>query len=381
MSTRFASRILVMTFLAAGLASAVHASSIATVMVGGEYRTWEEQAGTSQDRSISQGGGVLTLGLRLASVADLVVSNSGAWSKAGLGASNVSLAGFGALSSALFVHLDNDRLLLKLTATAPSGKTRLDDDDLLIVEALGHPLLGFGLRHYGTGFEVGGSTTWGLIEAQSHRLTIGGGGLVRGPYRLFKAAPDFHAAAEWAMTTGFEMGMSGAQGGAPVRIDLTYRDFGTDRLGAIGVYREGAQLEMLGQGVADRSPFYWTGTVRGVLKSDNRILAPPGSAVADFKASSGDLVGILLSVDRALGSGTRLGLLLEDNVLAGSDASGRNGNVIGIGEHLAFPLGSGMSLRLSSQYWWGRVDAVSGGPRHDFHGVSVGMQLRWDGNS
>jgi hypothetical protein len=381
MGASFASRALVLVvFATCCFVGRPEASSVTGVVVGADYRSWKEKAGGAGDVSISQGRGLLTVDLQLAPTADLIFSNSGASSKLGTGGSDLSLDGLGSLSSALQVRLADDRLLLKLTATAPSGKRELDAKELQVVEAIGHPLLGFGLRHYGTGFEGGGSATWGPIEAPGSRVTVGVGGLVRGAYRLFQGASDFHPASEWAATTGLDLGTSSRPTGVPVRLDLTYRGFGTDRLGDVDVFKEGAQFEIQAQGLADRVPFHWSGVLRSVLKSDNTTLGPAGSAVADFKANSGSAAVVLLGVDHDAGSKGRLGLVAEHDLVTGSDASGRDGSVTGVGPHGQLSLEGGTSLDLTTRYWWGRVDAASGGGRHDIHGVSAELELRWSGS-
>jgi hypothetical protein len=381
MAERFSGRALTLTVCAmCCLAGRSHAASVRDVIVGSDFRSWTEATGTAQDISIHQNGGLLTVGLGLTDNVGLVVSNSGASSKLGIGSSNFSLAGLSSFSSALVAHLVDDRLLLKLTATAPSGKRNLDSDELEVVGAIGRPLLGFGVRHYGTGFEGGGSATWCLIAEPDRRVSVGVGGLMRGPYRLFEGADDFHPASEWAATGGASVVTNVGLMRVPILIDLTYRGFGTDRWGSADVFKEGEQIEFQAQGLADAGPFHWNGVLRSALKSANATLEPSGSAIASFKSNSGSSVAVLLGMDHDWGPSRRLGPVAEFDLVTGSEAPGRNGSAIGLGPHGRFDLGSGVALELAAQYWWGSIDALSGGARDTLHGASIELTLRWTGS-
>jgi len=361
------------------VASRSQAASVREVVVGSDFRSWTEVAGATPDISTLQGGGLLTIGLRLTDNVGLVVSNAAASSKMEIGTSNLSLVGLGSFSSALVAHLADDRLLLKLTGTVPSGKQNLDSGQLEVVEAIGRPLLGFGMRHYGTGFEGGGSATWSLIAEPDRRITVGVGGLMRGPYRLFEGAGDFRPASEWAATCGASLVTALDQTRVPILIDLTVRGFGTDRLGDADVFKEGAQVEFQAQGLADEGPIHTNAVLRGALKADNATLEPAGNTVASFKSNSGSSVVALLGVDHDLGSSHRLGLVSEFSFIRGSEAPGRNGSAIGVGPHGRFSLGSGVALELTAQYWRGQIDALPGGARDALHGASVELLLRWSG--
>ena len=376
MGMTFTNRALVLAAVAtACFVARSDGASVTGVVVGTDYRSWTELNGAT-DLSISQGGGVVTLGLNLLPTTDLILSNSGARATLGTGTGDLSLTGLGSFSSALQVRLVHDRVLLKLTANAPSGKRELTATELQVVAAAGHPLLGFRQRPYGTGFDGGGSMTWGLVNASGYRLTVGAGGLVRGPFHLYQATSELHPASEWAATTWLEVGVSPQAVGAPLRLDLTYRGFGTDRLGSVDAFKEGAQLEAQARGLGDRETFHWDYLLRGVMKADNTTLGSGGSTVASSKGSSGNSAALLVGVDGDASPNFRLGVVAERDVVGRSDAFGRNGSVTGVGPRARLGLGSGTTLDLATQLWWGRVDG-SDGLSHDARGLSVQCSLRW----
>jgi len=362
--------------LALTLAGRAHAAGVTGVMLGSSWRSWTATDQSSPFSSLSQGSGQLAIGVGLTPNADLVIATAGAATKLESASGDRSLDGVGAVSGAVLLRLASERLLLKLTTTLPTGTRELDVDQLAVLESIGQPLLGFAVRHLGTGLEAGGSAAWRVHDGPGHRVSVGAGGVVRGAYTLANGMDDLHPAPEWAVTTGFERrGADSAP--APLRVDLTWRGFGTDRFGDEDVFREGGQLEAQLAVQGDAAPLHGIAVARAVVKARNELLAPAGSAVASIRVRSGNVSAIRLQGDRDAGADVRFGLVAEGVVVTSSEAEGRNGYVLGAGPHVRFGVGSGASVDVGARYEAGRVDGIDGAPRHGIHGVAVDLRLQW----
>jgi hypothetical protein len=320
---------------------------------------------------------------RVGPSADLVLSNSAAVSSLqGGGEPALSLAGTSAYTAELFVRIAGDRLLLQAGVAPPSGKRALDSDAITVAQAIGTPVLGFGLRQYGHGLEFGGAATFAQPLSPVTMLSIGTGGVARGSYDLLAGAPEYRPASEWAFTLGLDLGpVADDSEQRPVRLDANYRTYGADQVGGTPIFQEGDQVEFQVQARSAGAGWTVRGLARAALKARNSILGLNGGTIGQLKSNSGNGYYIRLGTNAPAKHRMRWGFDGELDNISGSDAIGRNGTVFGLGPFLAIPLGAKASLRLEARYLRGTLDRWTGGERSDLSGLSMSASFRWQPSS
>lgn len=312
--------------------------------------------------------------------ADLVISTSLAGSGVeGGGQPTNSLGGAAPFTAQLFARFADDRLLLQGGVTAPSGQWALDPEEMSVAHALGFPVLGFGLKEYGSGLNLGGAATIAFPMSPSANLSIGVGGIHRGEFTLQAGGGSYRPALERALTAGLDLGTLRTDGsGQPLHLDATYRSFGDDEIDGVKVFAEGDQLELQAEGRSASVNMRSYALARAVLKSENTIFTTTGSAVASFKASSGDGYFVRAGLDRPMRGSLRAGGEFEWNHVVGSDTFGRNGTAYGAGPSLISPLGTGgIILELRGLILWGNIEGTNGGSDSDLRGFSISANFQW----
>ncbi len=263
-------------------------------------------------------------------------------------------------------------MLAELALTPRSGKANLTADELRVAESLDLPLLGFGLRRYGSGNEVGGGVTVYALRQDLLRASIGVAGTTRGGFELVQGAGHYVPASEAAITAGFDWGTS--DDGPPVRLDLAWRTFGVDRLDGKEVFAEGDQFESRIDGIRRSGDLVGRAWVRMVLKQDNQ--APANSLVGAYRANSGNAYVLGASLDRPWGEHVRPGLLVEHVQVQRSDEFGRNGYVTGAGPVVTWALDENSSADASLTIYWGRLKGLAGGSDSGLTGLTFALGVR-----
>ncbi|MFM7231357.1 MAG: hypothetical protein ACKO3S_05175, partial [bacterium] len=281
-------------------ASAWAAPEVSHVMVRGSFRTWEGDLPADRTASADQGAGRLSLGLRLASNADLVLATSGGTTTTDLGAGEARLARLADLASSLYLRLADDRLLLQAAASVPLGDASVTRAEAPVLEAVAMPLLDFDLRDYAGGLELGGTATWRALMTPTFGLAFGAGTMWRGAYELIVDEGDFRPAMEWAFTMGADLGAHDEGTASPARVDLTWRGFGTDRLADVPVFRQGGQWETRLSGQRAFGALRTSGSLSSVWKRANTLLASSGTVIGETQSGSGDQLGLRLRADHDL---------------------------------------------------------------------------------
>jgi hypothetical protein len=343
------------------------------------YQSWLAKTGGTTTR-VSQLYFPIVVTTGLGPHADLVLSTSLAGSGAEReGQPANSLDGASAFTAQVFLRLAGDRLLVQAGIIPPSGRWGLDAEEMAVSQAIGLPVLGFGLKQYGSGLQRGGAATIAFPFSPTANFTVGVGGIHRGKYRLQEGGGDYSPASEWALTSGLDLGTPDPGGaGQPVHLDATYRLFGEDEVDGARAFAEGDQVELQVEGRTGGAAMRSHGFARVVLKGENTVFSSVGATVSSLKASSGDGYFARLGFDRPLRSGLRGGADLEWNHVTGSDTFGRNGTAYGIGPALISPLGrGGATLELRGMFQWGVIEGTSGGPDSDLSGFSIFANFRW----
>lgn len=379
--------------IAAGSGSA-HAGLLDTARFPVTYRTWTTTPDSGAgEATVSQLVVPFVTSLRLGSSADLVLSTAGASSKLDVdGGASSSLGGAADVTAQLFLRAAGDRLLLQAGANLPSGKRELSAEELSVAAALGHPLLGFGLKQYGRGFDLSAGAGVGFPLGARGSMALGAGVIRHGSYTLVENGDDYEPAPEVSISAGLDVGGSrvggegGPAGGAAregglLRLDATYRLFGEDKLDGETIFEEGDQIELQALAATRPARVRASALARLVVKSDNTAFSGAGGAVGALKTKAGN--GILLQggIDAPLGGAVRWGVDGEMTRFSGSDTPGENGTAFGVGPSLGIPVGAGGSLRLRVLYLFGSIDSEQGSVGGDLSGLAVSAGLRWRAGS
>lgn len=358
-------------------ASAWAAPEVSHVMVRGSFRTWEGDLPADRTASADQGAGRLSLGLRLASNADLVLATSGGTTTTDLGAGEARLARLADLASSLYLRLADDRLLLQAAASVPLGDASVTRAEAPVLEAVAMPLLDFDLRDYAGGLELGGTATWRAVMGPTFGLALGAGTMWRGGYELIVDEGEFRPAMEWAFTAGTDLGPHDEGAPSPARVDLTWRGFGTDRLADVPVFRQGGQWETRLSGQRAFGALRTSGSLSSVWKRANTLLASSGTVIGETQSGSGDQLGLRLRADHDLGAIVTLGLVVDHLRGRNSDDPRRNGHSTGVGPVLVVDATRTLEFELSARYASGRIEPSIGAGTRSLDGSAWGLRLRW----
>lgn len=355
-----------------GLASPALAEFVNAGRLPLSYRSWTIES-DSAEVTISQFHLPAVGSFRLGENVDFVLST--AYASSSLepeGESSLSLASAAGVKAQLFVRLLRNRLMLQGGANLPTGGTALDLDELTVVQALSSPLLGFRLKHYGEGFNVGGGAALALPVGGSATFGLGGGFVRRGSYEFLDGDDDYQPGAEVSGSAGLDF----QNGDVPiVRFDATYRMFGEDELGDQPIFEEGDQIELQATASTPPSPFMARATVRSVMKEDNTAISGAGEEIESTTLDAGRSVQLDGALSYGISEAARIGVAGEFLQFSGAADSSQDGQTFGVGP--TFDLGLGSRARLGLEALWlsGQTDDVDEIPGVDLSGFSVAFGL------
>ena len=401
-SGRFVSGLVVSGLALMGTWADASGVEVGAARMPSSYRTWEFEStdSTSTGKTkLSQLHVPVVSSIRLGESADLVLST--AYGSSDLepdsggdasGTNTLSMAGNGDVKAQLFVRLLEDRFLLQGGVGVPAGAKGLDQEQLAVVQALGNPLLGFRMKHYGEGLDLSGGAAFALPLGTVATAALGAGFVVRGAYEFVQNQPDFQPGQETSVSMGVDFVAAGAR--PAVRLDTSYRIFGTDQLDGRDVFQEGNQLEL--QAATGFRPGRARLDLLGriVLKDDNEILDPPGGDVEKIAMDAGTALFAQAEAGIEFSRGF-FGLGANLIRFDGGDASGDaaspaaayTGTAYGVGPILEFTLGAGGRLRLGGQYLLGTIDEQKDADANvvveavDLSGFDVTASLSWSAGS
>ncbi len=355
------------------------------------FRSWKvTNDSTNAEAKISQLYVPAVASLRLGSSADLVVSTAGASSKLDIAGGSPasdqssSLSGASDVTAQLFWRLAGDRLLLQGGANLPSGKRELTAEEFAVTRALGHPLLGFGLKQYGQGFDVSGGASIALPLGASSTFGVGGGFIQHGSYTLLENGDDYKPAPEFSVSAGADFGGAadaGSGGGGTLRLDGTVRVYGKDELDGAEIFQEGQQIELQAQAQSAPSRLAAFALARLVLKGENTAFTGDGATLAEIKSKAGNDLLIQAGADVPIAGSLRGGVDGEWNRFSGSDTPGYDGSAFGVGPTLGIPVGDGGWLRLRALLLFGSIEASAGQQKSDLSGFAATFAFRWRAGS
>lgn len=360
-----------------GSCPSAHASLVGSARAPGSYRTWTvEVKDDATETKVSQVHVPLITSLRLGSQVDWVFSTAIAnsdWDAED--AAQQSVSGSSDLKSQIFYRLLGDRLLLQGGVNLPVAHQALTDDELKVVQLLGHPLLGFRMKHYGEGVNVSGGGAIAFPLGERATFALGGGFVQRGEYEFVEGEPDFKPGAESSVSAGLDFL---SEDGEPfTRFDVSYRIYGKDESGGQEIFQEGNQTEL--QASLNLRPGRMRSAllVRGVLKDENEVLSANGDNVDAVAVDAGQSIFARYTLGIALSESSVFGFLADYATFSGSEVVQNDGHAWGVGPTFEQRLGQSGRLGLSALFLRGSTDGDEELPELDLSGLDVSMQLTW----
>ncbi|MEZ4652696.1 MAG: hypothetical protein R3E12_03580 [Candidatus Eisenbacteria bacterium] len=336
------------------------------------YRSWKIES-DSTETTISQLHVPVVASLRLGESADLVISTAyGSSDLSSDTGDDLSLAGASGVKAQLFVRMLENRLLLQGGTNVPTGATGLELDELTVVQALSAPLLGFRLKHYGEGWNVGGGGALAFPVAESATFALGGGFVHRGAYEFVAGDDDYRPGTEVSASTGLDV-QSGEV--AVLRLDASYRAFGADQLGGQDIFDEGDQIELQAAAGTPPAPFAASARVRSVIKQDNTAFSSAGEAVEQATLAAGHSVQVEGDLSYALSPRARFGIGGSFLQFAGAEDASQDGHTLGVGPLFDVVLGDRGRVSVQAQWLEGKTNDVDGVAGLDLSGFDVSFGL------
>ena len=215
--------------------------------LGFRFRSWKIEKEGSPVVDVTEWTVPMNFRKPIGTAADLSLSLS-TYSAVLEGEEKSTAGGVGdALLSATY-RFDEGRLLAGLILGLPTGKSEVDDDEESVVGVVANRILGFPMKRFGEGFDVGARIVRGFSPSRGVALSAGAGYLLKGEYpfrRNGSSSVDYRPGDEIFAAAGAEW--EGRRGGTVFRLagDLRYRMFGKDRRNGEDFYEEGDQIDIL----------------------------------------------------------------------------------------------------------------------------------------
>lgn len=338
-----------------------------------EYRSWTLETRGGQELDVSQVYVPLVGTLAIRPSTRFVISAAGAHSKLENRAGNKSLSGMADVKLQVYQNLLGDRLVVLGGVNLPAGKRDLSQDELEVMQALAHPLLGMRLKQYGRGLDLNGGAALSVPVRSGLDLGLGVGYLHSGKYTLSEGGEEYEPTPEASASLALEFATP--QREHTIQLRVTGRSYQEDRLAGRRIFEEGDQLETTLRGTARSGRVRASLTTQGVWKKDDRAYGSPDPVGRVSTTTPG--TGIMAHV-AALYSVTEMfdaGIAGDWKRFQVSDVAQYNGDAFGVGPALAVRLGSSGLARVEGLISTGTAGEGSG--ELDLSGFAVSASLLW----
>ncbi len=215
--------------------------------LGFRFRSWKIEKEGTPPVDVSEMTVPMNFRKPIGAAADLSLSFS-AYSAVLEGEEKSTAGGVGDAFLSATYRFDEGRLLAGLVFSMPTGKSEMDGDEENVAGVVANRILGFPLKRFGEGFDVGARIVRGFSPSRGVALSAGAGYLLKGEYPFRKngsSSVDYRPGDEIFAAVGAEW--EGRRDGAVLRFagDLRYRMFGKDRRNGEDFYEEGDQIDIL----------------------------------------------------------------------------------------------------------------------------------------
>jgi hypothetical protein len=274
----------------------------------------------------------------------------------------------------LFHHFAQKRALIHAGLSVPTGKTALDSAEYTVAVVMGNPLLGFPLREYGRGFDLSIGAAYAKSLYRGIALGFGGGMIYHGAYALLEESTEYKPGMEISLNAGVDAELAVPRG-SQLRLDGTFRIFGTDSYDGDEIFTQGNQFELQGivKTPGDKIRSDLIGRV--VLRQNNTYYTEQGSDWREIETSPGTQLYLRWLGQYRITDTVWAGLVAEMTGFSGSDSQGVNGSTMGVGPTVAAPLGKRAALQLRTLFLSGAIDGDDDYPGIDLSGYQLSLSL------
>ena len=282
---------------------------------------------------------------------ELRFSAAEASSTVGVDNTDYTLSGLTDLRLQVNQSLSDDKFLLSLGLNLPTGKRKLSlDDERLIMEFLTQNYMTFPLRRYGEGFGVnalvGGAAVAGNIRY--------GGTLmyqINGAYEAYKDQGDYKPGNEFRASLGADTRSDAWRWAA----DVAFSVYGTDKIDAQQVYKQGSNLDFhLGSGY-DREKTKVSVDCRYLIRNRNTHYDSTGVVFDQLKVYGNEFYfgGKVAYVPA---KAWFVAPLADLRLIAGNEYEFGSSYTVGFGVESGRTLGEGFDLAAGFKYYTGSAD-------------------------
>ncbi len=340
------------------------------------YRAWTLTGQESDSEvTVSQFWTPIHVSVPVRNNSELILSTSAAFSSRDHRAEgDLSMSGNTDLRLELFTSLPGDRVLIHAGLNLPAGKNLETAEDLTLIRALAHPLLGFRVAEYGRGLDGNLGAALAFRLGSRLRLALGAGYIYRGSYQILEEGDTYHPGSELSLSAGLDRPLGPA--GGELRIDLTARFYGHDELENEPIFEEGDELELQLQGQAHLGDVRLDALGIAAWKKDHRSRTASAPSWRAIETTPGTRLHVGLLADLPLGERIRLGLAGAWHSLSGSEIATYAGKTLALGPVATWQPGPPwLHLEMQVHLLTGSIDGDELHEGQDLSGYHLGMNV------
>jgi hypothetical protein len=338
-----------------------------------EYRSWTLETSGGQKLEVSQIYVPLVGTLAIRPSTRFVISAAGAHSKLENRAGNESLSGLADVKLQIYQNLVHDRLVVLGGVNLPTGKRELSQDELEVMQALAHPLLGMRLKQYGRGLDLNAGAAVSVPIRSGLELGAGVGYLHSGKYTLSEGGEEYEPTPE--ASASFALEIASPRREHTVQLRVTGRSYQEDRLDGRRIFEEGDQLEATLRGTARAGRVRASLMTQGAWKKDDRAFGSPDPVGRVSTTTPGTGIVAHLAALYAVTEMFDAGVAGDWKRFQSSDVAQYNGDAFGVGPAVGIRIGSSGLARLEGLISTGTAGEGSG--ELDLSGFTVSASLLW----
>jgi len=342
------------------------------------YLTWDLK-GDSTDATVSEWVLPVSGMLPLAENTELRYYTSLAGAKTSSKKFDRDLSGLTDTRLQVTRSLADDRFLVSLGVSVPTGQKKLNRDQFEVLRVLSAEQFNFPLKTFGEGLGVY-SEVLGVTETGSWILGAGAGALYSGSY---KPADN-----DVSYRPGIRLYLTGSAQLATDETDRTNFRFdgvamlaGTDEANDKKVFRDGPQVDLSASGTRRFDPWSTGVDLRTILRGKDKRLSDKGILAIEQHASSGN----------EFRGTVRLGRAISDNVAGQVDVSTKfvtansypkkdpayegTASLYGVGGQISGRLSDHASAGLGLRKWFGHTNAGGQTEALDLNGWEIAQHV------
>jgi hypothetical protein len=284
-----------------------------------------------------------------------------------------TLEGFADAKLQVYQKVLDDRLVLLAGVNLPTGKRELSRDELEVMRATVHPLLGMRLKQYGRGLDLNAGAALSLPVRPGMEIGLGAGYLYSGKYTLAENGDEYEPTPEASASVALEA--ASPQRARTIQIRVTGRMYQEDELGGRKIFEEGDQLEATLRGTVRSGPVRGSIATQLVWKKDNSAFGTSDPVGRVTNSTPGTGIMTRAAASYSVSERFDVGIAGDWKRFQVSDVAEYNGDAFGVGPSLGARIGANGMARVE-----GLVLAGSAGEESDeldLSGFAISASLLW----